>query len=91
MATVSFNIPESLKSLLAAEWGDISKAAVESLAIESYRTGKLTINQVAELLSLDSRWDAERWLGERGVNWNYDIHEFEDDLRTLDDLLGEHP
>lgn len=91
MATVSFDIPEAIKNLLAAEWGDVSRAAIESLAIESYRTGKLTIGQVASLLGLETRWDVERWLGERGVEWNYDIQEFEDDLRTLDDLMGGRP
>ena len=43
--------PEAEK-LLKAEWGDLSEAAREALAIESYRQGKLSVGQCGEVLGL---------------------------------------
>ncbi len=56
--------------------------------IEGYRTGKLGISDVREMLGLESRFDAEDWLGKHGVNWNYGLEELEADRRTLSRLFN---
>ena len=85
--SVSFNIPKSLEDTLRAEWGDLDQAAKEALIIESYRTGKLSIGQVAEFLGFEIRFQAEKWLGDRGVTWNYSLDDLEADGHTLDAML----
>ena len=85
--SISFDLPESLEAALRAEWGDLDQAAKEALIIESYRTGRLSIGQVAEFLRLETRFQAEKWLGERGVTWNYSSDDLKADRETLNSLL----
>jgi predicted HTH domain antitoxin len=86
--SVSFNIPKPFEDVLRAEWGDLDLAAKDALVIESYRTGKLSIGQVADLLGLATRLMAEKWLGERGVAMNYGLDDLEDDRNALDEFFG---
>lgn len=83
------NIPQDAEQALRDAWGsDLDRAALEALVIEGYRSGKFGGGMVRRLLGLESRWDAERWLAERGVCLNYTLPDLEADRRTLDALLG---
>ena len=84
---VNINIPQEAETVLRREWGDLDQAAKEALLIESYRAGKISIGFLAATLGV-SRWDAEQWLGQRGVSWNYGLDDLEDDRRTLGELFG---
>ncbi len=82
--TVQINIPKEAEAALRGAWGnDLDRAALEALIIEGYRTGKLSLGQVAELLGLETRFQAQAWLGQRKVPMNYDLEELERDRRTL--------
>ncbi len=85
------NLPESIEQCLRAAWGDLDRAAFESLVIEGYRTGRLSISEVAACLGLETRFDAESWLGQRGVAWNYSLADLESDRRTLAGLSKDRP
>lgn len=80
---IQFEIPEDIEQELAGQVGDVNQAAKEALIIESYRAGRLSIGQVARILGFETRFDAEKWLGERGVPWNYSIEELEADRETM--------
>ena len=83
---VSIDISQDAERTLRAEWGgNLEQAAKEALLIESYRTGKITVGFLAQILGL-SRWEAESWLGSRGINWNYDLSDLEADRRTGADM-----
>ena len=87
---LTIHIPEDAEQVLREAWGEnLDRAALEALVIEAYRTGKLGISQVRRLLGFESRWEAEQWLGTRGVNWNYSLDDLEADRRTLDRILGQ--
>ena len=87
---LTIHIPEDAEQALREAWGEnLDRAALEALVIEAYRTGKLGISQVRRLLGFESRWEAEQWLGTRGVNWNYSLDDLEADRRTLDRILGQ--
>ena len=87
--TVQFNIPEGVEDSLREVWGsDLARAALEALAIEGYRTGKLSRFQVQQLLGFGDRWETEAWLGDRGVNVNYALDDLETDRATLTRTLG---
>lgn len=88
MATVRFEIPTPFDAELRRAWGDLDIAAKESLIVESYRTGRLSIGQVAAILGVATRGEAEQWLGHRGVPWNYSIDDFEADAATVETLLA---
>lgn len=77
---LSINLSKEAEATLRTEWGDLELAAKESLLIESYRTGRISLGFLAETLGV-SRWDAEKWLGERSVTWNYGPEDLEADRR----------
>lgn len=87
--TISINIPTELEKTLRDAWGkDLDRAALEALAIESYRTGKLSSAEVGRILGLADRWTVNRWLADRKVPLNYTLEDLESDRRTLDRVLG---
>lgn len=87
---ITIHIPDDIEQALRAAWGeDLDHAALEALAIEAYRTGKMGISQLRRLLGLESRWETEEWLGARGVHWNYSFGDLEADRKTLDRILGQ--
>lgn len=87
MVRLTLNIPEEVEAALREEWGDLDKAAMESLLIESYRTGKISIGYLAKVLEV-SRWEAERWLADRGVGSNYGPDDLAADRATIDRVFG---
>jgi len=84
--TVKLDIPHDVEESLRAAWGDLDRAATEALVIESYRSGRLSIGEVARILGVATRYEAEQWLGGRGVSWNYSAEELEADRRTIERL-----
>lgn len=80
------NIPitKEAEQVLRQAWGDhLERTALEALVIEGYRSRKFGISIVRRVLGLPSRWDAEAWLGERGLNVNYALQDLEADRQTL--------
>jgi hypothetical protein len=55
--TITLNLPEDIAKELAKQEGDLSRAALESLALEGYRAGHLSEEQVRRMLGFDSRFD----------------------------------
>lgn len=85
---ISFEIPAELEVGLAAQLGDLNRAAKEAFAIQSYRSGKISVGVVAQLLGLESRWDAERWLKDRDIPMPFTNVDLEADRQALDQILG---
>lgn len=84
---VVIDIPKELADALSSPGGDLSAAVKDALIVESYRTGGLSIGGVARLLGLPTRFEAEAWLGKRGVHWNYSVDELNADRETLSRLF----
>ena len=62
---VVLHIPKGIEAQLEAAFGhDLAKAALEALAIEGYRTERLSLGQVAELLSVSTA-EADQFLQDR--------------------------
>lgn len=86
---VTITIPDEFVEPLHAALGtDLSRAALEQLALEGYRSKKLSQHQVQHLLGFDNRWEIQKWLGERGADMSYDLEDLEADRITLDRVLG---
>jgi hypothetical protein len=87
---IKLTLPPDAADTFLQAWGDgLDRAALEALVIEGYRTGKFGTAMVRRLLGLESRWEAESWLGQRGVHWNYTLEDLEADRRTLERLWPE--
>ena len=62
---VTLHIPDDVAQRLAAG-GDVSRRALEALALQGYREQSLTLYQVSEMLGL-SRVETEDFLGRHQV------------------------
>jgi Uncharacterised protein family (UPF0175) len=86
--TIGFEIPEDIGGFLALNGEDLSRLALESLALESYRTGKLTQSQIRRLLGYQTRMEIDGFLKEHGVPLEYSLEDFDregDVTRSLRD------
>lgn len=86
--SVHFDIPEGLECALRDAWGDLSTAAKEALAIESYRTGKISVGFLAEMLGM-AVIEAEDWLAQRDIPLICTETDLEADRRDLGALFPE--
>ena len=64
---VHLEIPEDLAKQLAPELGDLTRTAIEAVALEGVRSGKLTVSQGRRLLGLESRYEMDGFLKAHGV------------------------
>jgi len=64
---VTLHIPDDVAKRLIAAGGDVSRRALEALALEGYREHALTLYQVSEMLGL-SRVETEDFLGRHQVS-----------------------
>ena len=64
---VHLDVPEDVARQFAAEPGGITRAALEALAIEGVRTGKLTVHQARQMLGIASRYEMDGFLKAHGV------------------------
>jgi hypothetical protein len=64
---VHLDVPEDIAQQFAAEPGGIIRAALEALAIEGVRSGKLTVHQARQMLGISSRYEMDGFLKAHGV------------------------
>jgi hypothetical protein len=74
--TLTLEIPQDLAALLGAPERDLSRTALEALAVEEYRARRLSDAQFRRLLDI-SRFEADRILKAHGVWLDYDLETFE--------------
>lgn len=63
---VSLEIPEDLGRRIANP-GELPRVALEGLALEAIRAGKLTVSQARRLLGIRSRYEMDGFLKAHGV------------------------
>jgi predicted HTH domain antitoxin len=76
---ITLNLPEDIAQGLEAKWKDLPRAALESLALEAYRSGALTTAQVRRLLGFGTRYELDGFLKEHGIYLNYSVEDIERD------------
>jgi predicted HTH domain antitoxin len=79
---ISFELPADLESRLRRQFGDLDQQAREAFAVEGYRSSKLSIGQVAEILGT-SIYEAEGFLKACGAVVGLSDAEVEEDLAAL--------
>jgi len=63
---VTLHIPDDIAKRLSAAGGDVSRGALEAIALEGYREHTLTLYQISEMLDL-SRVETEDFLGQHHI------------------------
>lgn len=84
--TLTLQIPDRVAATLQRTWEDLPRATLESLAVEGYRSGKLSAAEVGDILGHASRWESEDFLAAHGVWPGMTAQDLEADLATLDRL-----
>ena len=74
--TLTLELPDDFATLLGAPQRDLSRTALEALAVEEYRARRLSDRQFRQLFNV-SRWEADRILKAHGVWLDYGIEDFE--------------
>jgi predicted HTH domain antitoxin len=85
---ITIELPRQLEQQLQAEWADLERHALEGLVVEAFRSGKLSSHEVGEALGMQSRWEAENFLSERGAYPGYDLEDLQQDRQTLERTAG---
>ncbi len=80
--TINLNVPEDIARHLAAHGEDLSRVALEALALEGYRTHTLTEEQIRRLLGFASRFDVHTFLKQHGVYLNYGLADLKHDIEA---------
>ena len=87
---LQLDIPEDVLHSLAPSEDEARRAALEAVALEGYRTRRLSEEQLRRMLGFESRFDVHAFLKANGTYLNYDIAELEKDIATLDRLGERH-
>ncbi len=79
---ITLELPEDIAQGLKSKWKDLPRAALESLALEAYRSHMLTAAQLRRLLGFETRMQVDAFLKEHEV-YDYTTADFEQDRETL--------
>ena len=64
---ITLELPEDIAQGLGSRWKDLPRAALESLALEAYRSQALTTSQLRRLLGFETRMQVDAFLKEHEV------------------------
>jgi hypothetical protein len=78
--TITLNLPEDIARHLAARGEDPGRVALEALALEAYRSGTLTEEQIRRMLGFDTGPEVHAFLKRHNMRLNYSASDFADDL-----------
>jgi predicted HTH domain antitoxin len=79
---IELQIPDEVARVLSTEYADLPRAAIEALALEGYRSNRLSDGQLRQMLGFSSRMQVHAFLKERGVPLNYSMADLEQDRET---------
>jgi len=82
---IKLELPEDIAEGLESKWKDLPRAALESLALEAYRSHALSTAQVRRLLGFETRMQVDAFLKEHEI-YDYTTADFEQDRETLRQL-----
>jgi hypothetical protein len=82
---ITIELPEDIAEGLESKWKDLPRAALESLALEGYRSRALTAAQLRRLLGFQIRTEVDAFLKEHEI-FDYSAADFEQDRETLRDF-----
>jgi predicted HTH domain antitoxin len=77
---ITLNLPDDISAALEDRWRDVPRQALQLLAVEAYRTGALSENQVRRLLGFETRFQVHALLKEHRVPLRYTEADLENDL-----------
>ncbi|HEY3285218.1 MAG TPA: UPF0175 family protein [Armatimonadota bacterium] len=83
---VTIELPDEIARKLREKSQDLPRQVLESLALESFRSGMLTTVQLRELLGFETRMELDGFLKRSGISLEYSERDLARDLESLDGL-----
>lgn len=83
---VTVQIPDDLANRMTAGGGDLSRRALEALAVEEFKSGHLTKPELRRLLGFETRYELDGFLKAHQVYEEYTLEDFEQERDALKDL-----
>lgn len=80
---LTVQIPDDLASRMSASGGDLSRRALEALAVEEFKGGHISRPELRRLLGLGSRYEVDAFLKAHEVFENYTLQDLEQELEGL--------
>jgi hypothetical protein len=83
---VTVHIPDDLVCRMTEDGGDLSRRALEGLALEEYKVGRITGPELRRLLGFGTGYELDGFLKAHGVYEDYMMEDLEReraDLRRL--------
>jgi hypothetical protein len=87
MTRVAIELTGEIASRLG-EPGNLARVALEALAAQGYRSGKLTHMEVQKMLGFTSRWETDYFLKRARAYLDYSEDDLERDLTVSRQLTG---
>jgi hypothetical protein len=85
---ITLKIPDELARQVASEGKDPARVALEALALEGYRTERLSESAVRQMLGFETRMEVHAFLKQHGVYLHYGVADLEQDQVTAEKMRG---
>ena len=86
--TITIEIPDELVAALAPPGQDLCRAALEAIALDGYRSDRLTEADVRRLLGFETRMEVHGFLKEHGAFLSYTLQDLEHDRKVARQVAG---
>ena len=83
---VTVQIPDDIARRPTEAGGDLSRRALEGLALEEFKNGHITKPELRRLLGFGTRYQLDGFLKTRGVYADYTMDDLERERETLKSL-----
>ena len=80
---LTVQIPDELASRMSASGGDLSRRALEALALEEFKSGRITKPELRRLLGFGTRYQLDGFLKAHDVCEDYTLQDLEQELEGL--------
>lgn len=80
---IAIEVPEDVARQLELRGGDLSRRALEALALDAYRSGEITAAEVQRMLHMSSRWEVEAFLKRAHAYLDYTEADLERDIEAI--------
>jgi hypothetical protein len=80
---LTVQIPDDLATRMSASGGDLSRRALEALALEEFKGGHITKPELRRLLGFESRYQLDGFLKAHDVYEDYTLEDLERELEGL--------
>jgi hypothetical protein len=82
MKELILNLPDELSAALCSAGQELSRAALEAIALEAYRERRLTTAQLRRILGFETRYELDGFLKQHEVWLDYTWEDLERDRET---------